>query len=254
MLFQSDRNESRGTGRATRVSQRARIGVEALEGRRLMDAAASAALSASAQAHAQLALAQQSALQSTIAQARAQVTAQTQNSVSLLAKAEQKLVGVIAREVQWLQHASASARGSATFSAHARVLAQAKGQLGAVNGIEASLGRMSASARAQLEQKASTSLRLSGDAVARARLEVTAASRGDSRTAQTLRAQVDQALSALQQAKAGVQAAVGAAVKGAVSSAHSISVQVDQTASVAQTLQLGMGVSGSIGVLGRASV
>src|SRR5437016_4726479 len=141
MLFRTKHNDSRATGLGkgtTRASKRATIEVEPLEGRRLMDAAASAGLSASAQAHAKLAIDQHVELQSTLSRARAQVTAQTQHSLSLLSKAEHKLVVVIAKETQKVKTV---ARGSATFAAHARVLAQAKAQLNLVNGLETTLPR-----------------------------------------------------------------------------------------------------------------
>src|SRR4051812_13095412 len=103
MLFRTNHSVSRATGlgdRTNRASKQATIAVEPLEGRRLMDAGASAGLSASAQVHAKLALDQHVELQSTLSRARAQVAAQTQNAIGVLAKAEQKLVVVIARETQ----------------------------------------------------------------------------------------------------------------------------------------------------------
>src|SRR6059058_6012591 len=99
-------------GLAVRKTRQARIAVERLEGRALMDAAASANVLLAAEAHVRLAHAQRIEVATTLSQVQAQLNAKAQQSLAVLHASQEKLAATITHESQQLQ-ASIQAGASA---------------------------------------------------------------------------------------------------------------------------------------------
>ena len=250
MRFHNDVNASRvavdgiKSEGSTRTLRSARVCVEPLEGRRLMDAGGSAGLNLTAHADVQVVAKEQINATATYNTLRDQVTVKEQAVLSTIHASEQALANLAAKETLMLKQ-SVQSGDTAAAAVHAKVIVQVNTGLAQMKAAEGVVINASVAAQARARAQFTATTRLLGQAAATAQAEAAEAVKGLTREASALHATVNQEVNAAEQSRVTLQASVGASVQGVGRFASIVTQQLVEDVAAAQQLEATIQASGS---------